>query len=69
MRPLVIAALSLGMAACAMPSPRGTGDLGLVVERASGSTRSSAFSRDARSAEATMLTALTLLTLRAGALI
>ena len=37
MRPLAIAALALGIAACAAPSPRGTGDLGLVVERASGS--------------------------------
>jgi len=36
MRPLVIAALSLGIAACAAPPLRGTGDLGLVVERASG---------------------------------
>jgi len=37
MRPLAIAALALGIAACAAPSHRGTGDLGLVVERASGS--------------------------------
>jgi protein NirF len=37
MRPLAIAALWLGIAACAAPSHRGTGDLGLVVERASGS--------------------------------
>jgi len=37
MRPLAIAALALGIAACAAPSYRGTGDLGLVVERASGS--------------------------------
>ena len=37
MRPLAIAALALGIAACAAPSSRGTGDLGLVVERASGS--------------------------------
>ena len=36
MRPLAIAALSLGIAACAAPPLRGTGDLGLVVERASG---------------------------------
>jgi protein NirF len=35
-RPLAIAALSLGIAACAAPPLRGTGDLGLVVERASG---------------------------------
>ena len=36
MRPLAVAALSLGIAACAAPPLRGTGDLGLVVERASG---------------------------------
>ena len=36
MRPVAIAALSLGIAACGAPSPRGTGDLGLVVERAAG---------------------------------
>ena len=36
MRPLAIAALSLGLAACAAPPLRGTGDLGLVVERAAG---------------------------------
>jgi len=35
-RPLAVAALSLGIAACAAPPLRGTGDLGLVVERASG---------------------------------
>jgi len=36
MRPLAVAALSLAIAACAAPPLRGTGDLGLVVERASG---------------------------------
>jgi len=36
MRLLAIAALSLAVAACAAPPLRGTGDLGLVVERASG---------------------------------
>ena len=36
MRFLAIAALALGIAACATPPPRGTGDLGLVVERAAG---------------------------------
>lgn len=36
MRPPVIVALALGLAACAAPEPRGTGDLGLVVERAAG---------------------------------
>ena len=36
MRALALAALSLGIAACAAPPLRGTGDLGLVVERASG---------------------------------
>jgi protein NirF len=33
---LATAALALGLAACAAPEPRGTGDLGLVVERAAG---------------------------------
>ncbi|MDH3319356.1 MAG: protein nirF [Betaproteobacteria bacterium] len=36
MRPLAAAVLSLALAACASPAIRGTGDLGLVVERASG---------------------------------
>jgi protein NirF len=36
MRRLAIATLSLGIAACAAPPLRGTGDLGLVVERAAG---------------------------------
>ena len=36
LRPVAIAALALGLAACATPEPRGTGDLGLVVERAAG---------------------------------
>jgi len=36
MRPLAIATLSLGIAACTAPPLRGTGDLGLVVERAAG---------------------------------
>lgn len=36
MRFLAIAALALGIAACATPPTRGTGDLGLVVERAAG---------------------------------
>ncbi|MDH4096408.1 MAG: protein nirF [Betaproteobacteria bacterium] len=36
MRRLAIAALALLQAACAAPEPRGTGDLGLVVERAAG---------------------------------
>ncbi len=36
MRFPVIAALLLGIAACATPPPRGTGDLGLVIERAAG---------------------------------
>ena len=36
MKWLAIATLALGLAACAAPEPRGTGDLGLVVERASG---------------------------------
>ena len=36
MRALALAALLLGLAACAAPEPRGTGDLGLVVERAAG---------------------------------
>jgi len=37
MRPLAAAALSLALSACASPALRGTGDLGLVVERATGS--------------------------------
>ena len=36
MRLLAIAAIVLGLSACATPEPRGTGDLGLVVERAAG---------------------------------
>ena len=36
MRLLAIAALVLGVSACATPELRGTGDLGLVVERAAG---------------------------------
>ena len=36
MRAFALAALLLGLAACATPEPRGTGDLGLVVERAAG---------------------------------
>ena len=36
MRLPALAALALGLAACAAPEPRGTGDLGLVVERAAG---------------------------------
>ena len=36
LKPVAIAALALGLAACATPEPRGTGDLGLVVERAAG---------------------------------
>ena len=36
MRLLAIAALVLGLSACATPELRGTGDLGLVVERAAG---------------------------------
>jgi len=35
-RLLAIAAIVLGLSACATPEPRGTGDLGLVVERAAG---------------------------------
>jgi len=35
-RSIALAALALGLAACAAPEPRGTGDLGLVVERAAG---------------------------------
>jgi len=36
MRPHVLAALLVGLAACATPPLRGTGDLGVVVERAAG---------------------------------
>jgi len=36
MRAFALAALLVGLAACATPEPRGTGDLGLVVERAAG---------------------------------
>ena len=36
MKPLTAVALMLALAACAAPAPRGTGDLGLVVERAAG---------------------------------
>jgi protein NirF len=36
MRLFAIAALALVLAACATPAPRGTGDMGLVIERASG---------------------------------
>jgi protein NirF len=36
MRPLAAAGLALLVAGCAAPAPRGTGDLGLVVERAAG---------------------------------
>ncbi len=36
LRSVATTALALGLAACATPEPRGTGDLGLVVERASG---------------------------------
>jgi len=35
-KPLTAVALMLALAACAAPAPRGTGDLGLVVERAAG---------------------------------
>jgi protein NirF len=35
-RPLAAAGLALLVAGCAAPAPRGTGDLGLVVERAAG---------------------------------
>jgi protein NirF len=36
MRTFALAALLLGLGGCATPQPRGTGDLGLVVERAAG---------------------------------
>ena len=36
MRRLALAALVLALGACAAPQPRGTGDLGLVIERAAG---------------------------------
>ena len=36
LRSVAIAAFALGLAACATPEPRGTGDLGLIVERAAG---------------------------------